>query len=189
MMDAEQQDTNQVNPSSPREITFEGNRIMIFFVAATILLFYSGDKLFDLIWEGEERLLEVNVPMWTKYAAVLVGIVLHELIHGLIFGLHAKNGFRSVKFGFSKTMGSPYCHCKDALKAKYYRRAGIAPTIILGILPLFFAMITGVNWIKTFGILFIVGGLGDILLWVKLLKFDSNLMVRDHPEKMGFILE
>jgi hypothetical protein len=185
--------TNQViQPEEPRfsrEITFEGNKLMIFFLVIAILLFYIGDKVFDLIWEGKSGIIQADVPAYISFVAVLVAIVLHEIIHGLFFALYAKNGFRSIKFGFSKTMGSPYCHCKDSLKVKHYRRAGIAPTIILGLIPLAFAMITGVNWIKTFGIILIVGGLGDIFVWIKLLKYDSNLVIKDHPEKMGFIIE
>jgi hypothetical protein len=176
-------------PLSPREITFEGTRLTVILIAMMIPFYIGGDKLFDLLWKGEPRLLQVNVPAWTKYTAVVAAIFVHELIHGLIFALYAKNGFKAIKFGFSKTMASPYCHCKDPLKVKHYRRAGIAPFIILGLIPLAFAMFTGVNWIKTFGLLFSIGGFGDLLIWIKLMKFDSNLMIRDHPEKMGFIIE
>jgi len=187
-MNTEVPDKHQlINPPS-REITFEESKLIVLLLALIIPFYIGGDLLFKSIWEGKSGLLQVNVPTWIKFATVLVAIVVHELIHGLIFAWYAKNGFKAVKFGFSKTMGALYCHCKDPLKMKHYRRAGIAPLIILGIIPLAFAMITGVNWIKTFGLLLTIGGFGDLLLWFKLLKFDRNLMIRDHPEKLGFII-
>jgi hypothetical protein len=124
-----------------------------------------------------------------KYAAVLLGVVLHELIHGLVFALYAPNGFKAVKFGANLRMGAVYCHCKDPVRVKHYMRAGISPLIILGILPLAFALATGVHWLNIFGLLLTIGGFGDLLIWFKLLKFDRNLMIRDHPEKLGFIIE
>ncbi len=171
------------------EFTFEDNKIMVLFVIEAIVFALCADVLFDLIWKGKQALLSLEVSSWVKYISVLLAIVLHELIHGLFFGFYAKNGFRAVRFGFSRTMFSPYCHCKDPLRVKHYRRAGIAPTLILGILPLTFALITGVNWIKTFGILLTIGGLGDVLVWMKMFRFNGNLMVRDHPDKMGFIID
>jgi hypothetical protein len=189
MMNADQDNTQPVNSVSSREITFDGQKLSIILIALIIPFFIGGEKLFDLIWKGEPRLLQVIVPTWMKYAAVLVAIVLHELIHGLVFARYAANGFKAVKFGASLKMGTVYCHCRDPMKVKYYRRAGIAPTIILGLIPLTFAMITGVHWINTFGLLMTIAGFGDLLIWVRLLKFDSNLVIRDHPEKLGFIIE
>ena len=157
---------------------------------AMIIPFYiGGDLLFDAIWKDKSPALNLNVPTWVKYVSLFAAIFVHELIHGLVFALYAPNSFRSVRFGFSKSMGSPYCHCSDPIKVKQYRRAGIAPFIILGLIPLVFAMFTGVNWIKIFGLLLCIGGFGDLLVWIKLLKYDRNLLVRDHPSRMGFIID
>jgi len=172
-----------------QEITLDGKKLTVILIAMIIPFYIGGDLLFKVLWKGKEPLLQLDVPTWIKYVAVLVAIFLHELIHGLIFALYAKNGFRSVTFGVSMMMGSIYCHCKDPLKVKHYRLSGIAPLVILGLIPLTFAMFTGVNWIKIFGLLLTIGGFGDLLIWIKLLKFDKNLMVRDHPDKLGFIIE
>jgi hypothetical protein len=175
--------------NNTNEVTFNESRLMLVFLLM-IIPFYAGvELLFHLIWQGRAAAIPVIVPVWVKFVSVVVAIGVHELIHGMIFAIYAPNGFRSVKFGFSKTMGSPYCHCSDPIKVKHYRQAGIAPFIILGIIPLIFAMISGVNWIKVFGLLLSIGGFGDLLVWFRLNKFDKNLMVRDHPSKMGFIIE
>jgi len=172
-----------------REITFDGQKLSIILLSLIIPFFIGGEKLFDLIWEGEPRLLQINIPTWMKYAVVLIAILLHELIHGLVFARYAASGFKAVKFGASLRMGAIYCHCKDPVKVKHYRQAGIAPLVILGLIPLAFALATGVHWINTFGLLMTVAGFGDLMIWFRLLKFDREMMIRDHPEKLGFIVE
>lgn len=155
-----------------------------------IIPFYiGGHLLFKAIWNGRPPAVDLEVATWIKYASVLLAVFLHELIHGIVFAIYAPKGFRSVKFGFSKEMGSPYCHCSDSLQIVHYRRAGIAPFIILGVIPYIISLVTGVNWIKVFGLLLCIGGFGDLLVWIKLLKYDKKQKVRDHPSKMGFILE
>jgi hypothetical protein len=172
-----------------REITFDGQKLSIILISIIIPFFIGGEKLFDIFWEGKPGILQVNMPVWMKYAAVLLAIVLHELIHGFIFAWYAPAGFRAVKFGASLEMGAVYCHCKEPVRVKHYRRAGLAPIIILGLVPLVFALVTGVHWICTFGLLLTAGGFGDLLIWFRLLKYDRNMMIRDHPDKLGFIVD
>lgn len=177
------------HPVSGSEITFDGQKLSVILIAVMIPFFIGGEKLFDVLWDDRPRLLQMSVPTWIKYATVLCGVVLHELVHGLVFACYAPNGFRAVKFGASLGSGAVYCHCKDPVKVKHYRRAGIAPLIILGIIPWAFALATGVHWINTLGLLLTIGGFGDLLIWFKLLKFDKNRMIRDHSDKLGFIVE
>lgn len=171
-----------------KEVTFEESRLLLVMMVMIIPFYLAGDLVFSLIWRNREPVVDLEMARWMKFLIIIAAVFVHELIHGLVFAFYAPNGFRSVKFGFSKTMGSPYCHCTDAIKVRHYRRAGIAPFILLGVIPLAFAMFTGVNWIKIFGLLLCIGGFGDVLVWLKLLKYNGNLLVRDHPEKMGFIL-
>jgi hypothetical protein len=188
-MNSEPPVTQQSKSASYREITFDAQKLSIILIVIIIPFFIGGEKLFDLIWKGRTHLLEVNVPTWMKYASVLAAIPVHELIHGAIFAWYSPNGFKAVKFGASLKMGAVYCHCKDPVRVKYYRRAGIAPMILLGLVPWIFALSTGVHWINTFGLLLTIGGLGDLMIWFKLLKFNKDLVIRDHPDKLGFIIE
>jgi hypothetical protein len=172
-----------------QEVTFGESKIILILMIMIIPFYLGVDWLFNLIWKDKDPLLVFNIPTWSKVVILVSSIFVHELIHGLIFAFYAPGGFRSVRFGFSISMGSPYCHCKDAIRVKHYRLAGIAPLIILGIIPLVFAFFTGINWIKIFGLLLCIGGFGDLLVWIKLLKYDSRQMVKDHPTKMGFLID
>ena len=45
------------------------------------------------------------------FVALMAGIVVHELIHGLTWAYFAKKGFKSIRFGIFWEMLTPYCHC------------------------------------------------------------------------------
>lgn len=116
---------------------------------------------------------------------IVLGIVLHELIHGLTFLPFCKNGFKSIKFGFMKQYLTPYCHCKEPLKLKYYRIGVIMPAIILGFLPSVWAIVTGNFYLLCFGIFFIMGAAGDFMILMILKNENPEDLVLDHPSEAG----
>jgi hypothetical protein len=175
-------------PSS-QEVTFDGPRLTFTLLAMIIPFYIIGDRLFHFIWVHRTPVISLLIPMWIKAVSIVLAIVVHELIHGIVFALYAPHGFRSVTFGFNAKIGAFYCHCKEPIRVKHYRRAGIAPLIILGLIPLIIGFITGVGWFKTFGLLLTIGGFGDLLVYIKLLKFGKNTLLLDHPDKLGFILD
>ena len=179
---------NPATENVPTEITFDGARLSLILIAMIIPFYFIGDRLFHMIWEQRAPLLQLTFPRWAKVLSILAAVLLHEAIHGVLFALFAPHGFRSVTFGISMNMGSIYCHCRDPLKVKHYRCAGIAPLLLLGLVPYITGLFTGVTWFKTFGLLLTIGGFGDLLIYIKLLKFDKNLIILDHPEKLGFII-
>jgi hypothetical protein len=175
--------------TSPQEVTFDGPRLTLILLAMIIPFYIVGDWLFHIIWAHRTPVIFPAIPMWMKVVSIVLSIVVHELIHGIIFAHYAPNGFRSVTFGFNTKMGAFYCHCNEPIRVKHYRRAGIAPLIMLGLIPLAIGFITGVSWFKTFGLLLTIGGFGDLLVCVKLLKFNKNRFILDHPDKLGFMID
>ena len=174
---------------SPQEVTFEGAKLTFILLAMIIPFYIIGDRLFHFIWDHRIPVISMVIPWWIKAVSIVLAIVVHELIHGILFALYAPRGFRSVTFGFNAKIGAFYCHCKEPIMVKHYRRAGIAPLLILGLIPLAIGFITGVSWFKTFGLLLTIGGFGDLLVYIRLLKFGKNRLVLDHPDKLGFILD
>ncbi|MBO6184760.1 MAG: DUF3267 domain-containing protein [Chryseobacterium sp.] len=116
---------------------------------------------------------------------MVLGIVLHELIHGLTFLPFCKNGFKSIQFGFLKQYLTPYCHCKEPLKLKYYRIGVIMPAIILGFLPAIWAITTGNFYLLCFGIFFTMGAAGDFMILMILKNENPEDLVLDHPSEAG----
>lgn len=118
-------------------------------------------------------------------AISIVGVVLHELIHGLCWGLFAKKGFKSITFGVVWKMLTPYCHCKETLQVNQYIFGAIMPGIILGLLPAVYAVIYGSFGILLFGIFFTIAAAGDILMVYLLRKERMDNLVQDHPSEVG----
>ena len=119
------------------------------------------------------------------FVAMIGGIIVHELIHGITWAIYAERGFKSIKFGILWKMLTPYCHCKEPLKVKHYITGAIMPGIIVGIIPAVIAIITGNLGLLIFGIFFTMAASGDIMI-INLLKNENkNDLVLDHPSEAG----
>lgn len=147
---------------------------------------------FFLIWHGQSG-LETGAsgqgsgwrPLAMRLLALVLGIVAHELVHGLVWSLFAKRGFRSIRFGVMWKLLTPYCHCKEPLRVKHYMLGAIAPAIVLGLVPGVVAIITGSKGLLAFGIIFTIAAMGDFLIIRLIWKEDPNAMVLDHPSEAG----
>ena len=117
---------------------------------------------------------------------LFAGIPLHELLHGLVFGLFARGGFKSVRFGIDKKTYSPFCHCTTPIRVHYYRLGALLPLLALGLVPYVMALFNGLFAFWLFGYLYIVAAGGDLLALKMLKTVPGHKKVLDHPEKMGF---
>jgi len=142
-----------------------------------------------LIWSYES--FEVSRKVFIIYLLplILVGIFVHELLHGISWAFYSSKGMKSIKFGFKWKFLTPYCHCKEPLKLQHYRIGVAMPLLILGILPSIIAIIIGSGALLTFGIIFSWAAGGDIIALFMLRKLDNNLYVSDHPTEMGFYID
>lgn len=130
-----------------------------------------------------------NISIFTLYliffSTIIIGIILHELIHGLTWSLFAKKRFKSIKFGVLWKMFTPYCHCKEPLLLKHYIMGAIMPAIVLGFIPAVYSIIFGNVAILIFGIFFTMAGAGDFLVINLIRNKNGNSLVQDHPSEAG----
>ena len=126
----------------------------------------------------------IAIPL-LYFIVFLVGIILHELIHGITWAIFAKKGFKSIKFGVLWKMATPYCHCKEPLLVKQYILGAIMPAILLGFIPAIYALITGDFFVLMFGALFTIAAIGDFLIINLIRKEDMNSLLQDHPSEAG----
>lgn len=163
----------------------KGNVLALIFVIPIILVSLIP---YVSLWDMEQTKSVSGIRTGSLMVAFLVGIIIHELIHGLYWGVFAKEGFRSIKFGVIWKALTPYCHCKEALKVKHYRIGILLPTIILGFLPIILSWITGRYELLIFGIFLTIGGGGDFLIVWMMRKLKKEEMIKDHPYKLGFYI-
>ena len=133
---------------------------------------------------------------WQPFVMMLffvVSIVVHELIHGITWGLGIKGGFKeNIEFGFIVQALTPYCTCKVPMKKSCYIIGSLMPCTILGIIPCILALVFGNLFFLIFGALGILAGGGDILVTLMILTYKSkgkkDQLYLDHPTKIGLAL-
>lgn len=149
-----------------------------------------------LVWSQYFNLVSIKETVRNNFPGVfsatisiwlllILGIIVHELIHGITFSMFAKNGHKSIKYGVLWKMLTPYCHCKEPLQVKHYIIGAITPAIILGFLPAIYAILTGNIVFLFFGIFFTMAAFGDFMIINLLRKENLNSFVLDHPSEAG----
>jgi hypothetical protein len=89
--------------------------------------------------------------------ALTIGIILHELIHGITWAKYTKDGFKSIRFEYLEILDS-HCHCKEPLLVKHYIIEGLCQLLSWG----FSCFIILYHWqciLLIFGIFFTMAAL------------------------------
>ena len=144
-----------------------------------------------LIWGGQSFIDGFNFlknHTLLLFLIFVIGIVLHEGLHGVTFALFTKNGFKSIRFGIKWTLLTPYCHCSEPLLRNHYLLGGIMPGLVLGFFPVIVALIYGYGWLLLLGVFFIGAAGGDLMVLFKLIKVDKKHLIQDHPNEIGFLV-
>jgi len=144
---------------------------------------------FFLIWGGSFSMSFLFDSPWTPlwvFLGLIVGIVVHELIHGITWSFFAPSGWHSISFGVMWKMLTPYCHCDEPMRRHAYLWGAMMPCIVLGIIPAIVSLFTGSVLLLLWGIFFIAAAAGDIWMSWLLLKEKPNCLVLDHPSEAGF---
>lgn len=124
----------------------------------------------------------------TFIPSIIVGIIVHEAIHGITWSLAAKIPLSSIKFGFQIKTFTPFAHCKVPINIIAYRIGTLMPFLILGIVPYIYSLISRNPIILGFSLFFSFVAIGDLMiLWItKDISKDKN--VQDHPTEGGVIV-
>lgn len=145
---------------------------------------------FYIIWHEniilDEQKLKISVsPIWF-IVLLLVGIVVHELLHGIAWAYYVKNGWKSINFGFKWKYLMPYCHCNEPMSKRAYMVALLLPLIALGVIPSVVSLFIGSITLLLYGICFIGAAMGDIWMAWLLIKEKADSLILDHPDELAF---
>ncbi len=115
-------------------------------------------------------------------------IVVHELIHDVTWAIFAPRHWKDVELGFMKQYLTPYCTCLAPLHKAHYVIGGLAPLVVLGLIPLVIGVAAGwIGW-ALMGMIMTVSAMGDVIIVTKLLRFKSaaaDVVYLDHPTQAG----
>ena len=157
---------------------------LFFAVPAAVILIGA----YLLLW-GKQGLVDARLIIYKQFSLTLlvliIGILLHELLHGLTWTWLGKKSFKAIRYGINWKVLSPYAHCSEPLSIQAYRWGALMPGLLLGILPAFLGIVSGNGALMAFGLLFTVAAGGDAMILWRLRKEDRSTMVLDHPRKAG----
>ncbi len=129
--------------------------------------------------------LSNNANMAAYGFVLLLGILVHELIHMIAWAMFAKKPLSAFKLGFQWKSLTPYAHSKEPMDIRPYRIGSFAPGLLLGILPWLISLFTGDALFFLFGFLYTSAAGGDLLiLWI-IRNVKPNTLVEDHPTNAG----
>lgn len=132
-----------------------------------------------------------SLGLITAIAVMLVLVVVHELIHGAVWGLFAKNHYKSIEFGIIAKALMPYCTCLEPITKVQYMLGSMMPGVLLGIIPLIISFINGSTTLMLIGSALTLAAGGDMTVLVDLLKYKTSkkeMLCVDHPTEVGLIV-
>lgn len=162
--------------------------IFLIFILPYILIWIDDLSLKSFFKMFNESISSLGFSFLVFILICIGGIVLHELIHGIVWALYAKRGFKSIKFGVMWKMLTPYCHCKEPLKVKHYIVGALMPAIFLGIIPAILSWFTGSFTMLIFGVFFTMAAAGDFMIVSLIRKENKEDWVQDHPSEVGYFI-
>ena len=161
------------------------NVIVMFITIPVVLLQFA----IFLLLHGMEHL----EPAWNSVlliAVVLLGVVFHELIHGISWVIFGHKAFAAIKFGFQWKTFTPYAHLKEQVDVSAYRLGAFMPGFLLGILPYGSSLVLGSGNLFWFSLVHTSAAGGDwLILWL-IRNVQAGREVEDHPTQAGcYVLE
>ena len=160
----------------------KANFMMVYFAVPSVLLL-GGVYVWLWGWDG---LVRVLMGGYVEMAiAILAGIVVHEVIHGVTWKIAAKKPYSAITFGVQWKTLTPYAHCSETMAARPYRIGAVMPLLLLGVLPSLLAIIGGQGGMMAFGLFFTFAAGGDMLILWLLRDVPGDALVEDHPVRAG----
>lgn len=163
----------------------------LYSLAFTIPLAIIQLGLYYLIWgRGSMDLAVQAVARHFRWYVLffLIGIIIHEAIHGVTWMVAGRKSLKTIRFGINIRAMTPYAHCNKPLTIRVYRLGTLMPGILLGIIPYLLGLLSDYGGIMLFGLLFTVAAGGDALvLWV-IRKEKPEKLVLDHPTRVGCLI-
>ncbi len=172
-----------------RKVSIDIVKANVFSVAILVVTAIVSVLLFVLIWRGRRPVAELTGGALEWVAAMVlmvVGIAVHELIHGITWACFAPSGWRSIKFGVMWKLLTPYCHCSEPMNKRQYITGAMMPCLVLGLVPIVVALCIGNLPMLVWGIFFTAAAAGDIWMSWLLMKEPPRCKVLDHPSEAGF---
>jgi hypothetical protein len=167
-------------------ISMERASIVVLFLSIPVVIL----QFVLFLWLHGTRGLKPTWSIVLLIVAVLLGIVLHELIHALGWMIFGGKPLSAIKFGVQWQSLTPYAHLKEPVEVNAYRLGAFLPGFILGILTYILSLLLGHGDLFWFSLVHTSAAGGDwLILWL-IRHVKPGTQVEDHPSNAGcYVLE
>ena len=110
---------------------------------------------------------------------------LHEIFHSIAYVIYGAN-FKNIIYGVSLEKGVLYCLCKQNISKKNILHSLMYPLFFLGIVTYIIAIIFNLPILFILSIINISGCIGDIIMFIFILKLDKNIEFSEYDNELGF---
>lgn len=159
-------------------------------LAIVVMLPFIAAIFIAYVWVNDTLGDELSLPeLLLLLVSFLVLVVIHELIHGLVWGCCAPSRFKAIEFGVVWAALTPYCTCGEPLKKWQYLLGSAMPTLVLGFGLGAVAVCAGQRFLLYLALLMTLGGGGDFCIIWKLLGYRprGEVVYCDHPCECGLV--
>jgi hypothetical protein len=179
---------NQPIMANKRDLSIpmaRANIIVSFIIIPVAILQFV---IFNLLHGLEQMATTWNLTL--LIGLVLLGVILHELIHGISWVIFGRKPFSAIRFGFQWKTLTPYAHLKEPVEVNAYRIGAFMPGLILGILVYILSLVLGDGNFFWFSLIHTSASGGDwLILWL-IRNVKSGTLVQDHPTNAGcYVIE
>lgn len=174
--------------ATKRDLSISMDRANVIVLFASIPVVVAQFALYRWI-HGTGR-METTWNVIILIGVVLLGILVHELIHGIGWVIFGHKPFSSIKFGFQWKTFTPYAHLTEPVEVKAYRIATFLPGFVLGFLVYILSLVLGDGNLFWFSLVHTAAAGGDwLILWL-IRNVKAGMQVEDHPTNAGcYVLE
>lgn len=167
-------------------ISMERANMIVLFTSIPVVIVQF--VLFNIVHSGEKMEIRWNFVLFIL--VLLLGVVVHELIHGVTWAIFGRKPFSAIQFGFQWKTLTPYAHLKEPVEVNAYRLGAFMPGFILGIFTYLLSLVLGSGDLFWFGLVHTAAAGGDwLILWL-IRGVTAGMQVEDHPTNAGcYVLE
>ncbi|CDM70153.1 putative membrane protein [Clostridium bornimense] len=169
----------------PIDKTISFIKLNIYGMLITLIFCTIHIIIYNIIWNKKVLFLDINLK---TAIGIILGIFLHEYIHGFVWHFFCEEKWKSIAFGFKLKSLTPYSTCNEALPIKRYKLGVIAPFLITGALPYILAVILNNSILLSISLFMTAGACGDLIILFLLRNEKKSSVVIDHPKLAGCIV-
>ena len=117
---------------------------------------------------------------------MILWLMLHEVIHGIGFGIFKSVNKKNICFGMALEKGVFYCMCKQKISKRVILTSLLFPFTFIGVITLIIGMLIQSYYLVMLSILNIAGAVGDLVMTVYFLKAPGDIVYLDLDDPTSF---